>query len=84
VDGHYTLATKDSAVLAVLVTSEDTSHHPAVKTNSVNVTRGDGTFTVYFYMWHAGDPHISFYPDSKSSDSFGAVYFNGVDAWAKS
>jgi hypothetical protein len=82
IDGRYTLSSKDAASLGVFV-SPDTGQHPAVKNNSISITRGDGTFTVFVYVWHKGDPFISLYSDGKADNSFGAVYFNGIDPWAK-
>ena len=82
VDGHYTLKSKETANVAVCVTNVDMKSHPAIKNDSVTIARGDGTFTVYFYMWHDGDPYINFYSSNKT-DSFDGVYFNGKDDWAR-
>ncbi len=83
IDGHYTLQSRDNANLTAGVTSEDTSRHPAVKNGTVEIARGDGTFSVYMYVWHAGDPHVCLYPDNKGDDSIDCLYFNGPDSWSQ-
>ena len=72
--GTYKLASHEKADLAVEVTSADTRHFPSLRPQYMKVDKGDGHFTVYFYMWTNGNAHMSFYPADGGS-SFASVYF---------
>jgi hypothetical protein len=74
IKGSYTLASHDSATLEVEVTSSSPLHDPHLKTQSIMVDRGDGHFTLYWYFWSDGNPHLSFYPADGGS-SFTSLYF---------
>ena len=45
---------------------------PSLKTQSVDVTKGSGTFTLLYAMICNGWPHVSFYAGGQSA---GGVYF---------
>ncbi len=85
VDGHYRLASHEEASLGISVTSAiDPRYDSRVpgRIESMNVNKGEGTFSLYFKMGSSGSAHMSFYP-AKGGQSFARVYFNGTDAWAK-
>jgi hypothetical protein len=77
VKGTYKLASRDQARLAANVTTSG-SHRgeptPDMRTQSTTVDKGEGRFTLLFYMWQDGSPHVSFYP-YPSGDSFAGAYF---------
>ena|ERR1700722_4931343 len=80
VDGHYTLASRDTALLAIWVTNGDTAEK--FTDNQMTISRGSGNFTLYLHMGPKGDPHVSFYAVGAGGSSFGGIYFNGADAWS--
>ncbi len=89
IKGTYRLSSKDKATLAAYVTDDGTyqnakdfSNVPTQKTQSMTVERGDGRFSLIFYMWHDGKPHLSFYP-ATSGESFASVYFGTGDSVLK-
>lgn len=74
IKGTYTLASHEKASLACDITSSDQTHYPPLSTQSITVDKGDGHFTLYWYCWCDGNPHLSFYP-LKQGSSFASVYF---------
>jgi beta-lactamase regulating signal transducer with metallopeptidase domain len=76
IKGTYTLASHDRASLTINVTAASASDGwgPSLKTQSVDVTKGSGTFTLLYAMICKGWPHVSFYPKGNGSD-FGGTYF---------
>lgn len=76
VKGTYTLASHDRASLTMNVTAALASEGTGstLKTQSVDVTKGSGTFTLLYAMICKGWPHVSFYPGGGGSD-FGGTYF---------
>jgi hypothetical protein len=74
IKGTYALASHDRANLEVEVTSRNPAHDPHLRTQSMVADRGDGHFTLYWYFWSDGNPHLSFYPAGGGS-SFASVYF---------
>jgi beta-lactamase regulating signal transducer with metallopeptidase domain len=76
IKGTYTLASHDRAGLMVSVTAAKASEGTGstLKTQSVDVTKGSGTFTLIYAMICQGWPHVSFYPKGNGSD-FGGTYF---------
>jgi len=76
VKGSYRLGSEKNAMLAAYVTVKTREHDrtPSQKTQSMVVDQGDGRFSLIFYMWHEGNPHLSFYP-SQGGSSFANVYF---------
>jgi len=83
VDGHYALGSCDEAQLAINVTNGQGDSHAGVLPKDLIVTRGEGTFSLYFRMNAGGDAHLSFYPAGHGGASFASVYFNGPDAWSQ-
>ncbi len=82
IKGTYTLASHPKATLAIYTTSNSTVHDPCMNTQSMTVDQGDGHFTLYWYMFSSGNPHLSFYPADGGS-SFTAVYFGTGDSVLK-
>ena len=85
--GTYRLASRDKAMLAVYTTvgnADPTAGRyrdvPDQKTQWMTVERGEGRFTLIFYMWQKGNPHVSFYSDR---ESFASVYFGTGDSVLK-
>jgi beta-lactamase regulating signal transducer with metallopeptidase domain len=76
VKGTYKLASQDQALLAAFVTSSGTKSFsiPNMRTQKMRIEKGEGRFTLIFYMWEDGSPHVSFYPIPTGS-SFAGVYF---------
>jgi hypothetical protein len=76
VTGRYTLASVDSARLAVYVTASDPKEAwgPSAAGQTVNVGRGSGTFTLVLPMAGSGWPHASFY-NAGGGGSLGGTYF---------
>ena len=76
VKGTYRLSSEKNATLAayVTVTTREHDRTPTQSTQSMTVDQGDGRFSLIFYMWHDGNPHVSFYP-AQGGSSFANVYF---------
>ncbi|HEY4307809.1 MAG TPA: M56 family metallopeptidase [Pirellulales bacterium] len=77
VKGTYRLLSHDSAQLAAYVTTSSKSAFrstPTQKTQSIMIDKGKGKFSLIFYMWDDGWPHLSYYPAS-GGESFSAIYF---------
>ena len=77
VQGTYKLASQDKALLAAFVTTggpHASTPTPNLRTQEMTVGKGEGHFTLLFYMWGDGSPHVSFYP-VPSGNSFAGVYF---------
>jgi hypothetical protein len=77
VRGTYKLASLEKATLAAYVTtpaSQPEVPHALSAEQTTTVSKGEGQFTLRFHMWHAGDPHVSFYPAGGGNSLFG-VYF---------
>jgi beta-lactamase regulating signal transducer with metallopeptidase domain len=73
VKGTYHLASHDKAALQLQETSSDLRHFQQGPNQSVDVSHGDGTFTLTEVMVDEdGKPHVSFYADGPS---IGGVYF---------
>ncbi len=71
IKGTYTLRSHDRASLTVNVTAASASEGtgPSLPTQSVDVTKGSGTFTLLYAMICKGWPHVSFYPKEGGGDS---------------
>lgn len=77
VKGTYKLVSRNEAQLAINVTTSGAHRgesNPNMRTKEMTVVKGDGRFSLVFYMWQDGSPHVSFYP-YPSGDSFAGVYF---------
>ncbi len=76
IKGTYTLASHDRASLMVGVTAAIASEGTGstLKTQSVEVTKGSGNFTLLYAMICKGWPHVSFYPAGGGGD-LGGTYF---------
>jgi beta-lactamase regulating signal transducer with metallopeptidase domain len=86
VKGTYKLASQDRATLAAFVTTSQElpgGSTPVMRTQKMTVSKGEGSFTLLFYMWQDGSPHVSFYPSS-SGNSFAEVYFGSGASPSKS
>jgi beta-lactamase regulating signal transducer with metallopeptidase domain len=88
VRGTYKLTSQDKALLTVGVTTErfqpSESHpgvtnesHPPLPRQKVIVEKGEGAFTLQFYMTH-GQPHVSFYPLKGGSGFAGRNFGNAI------
>jgi beta-lactamase regulating signal transducer with metallopeptidase domain len=88
VRGTYKLISHDKAVLSVGVTTErfhaGESHtaaanesHPPLAKQKIIVEKGEGSFTLQFYMVH-GRPHVSFYPVEGGSSFAGRNFGNVI------
>lgn len=85
VKGTYRLLSQDSARLSAYVTSDRKSSAqsvPSQKTQTIVIEKGKGQFSLIFYMWDDGWPHLSYYP-AKGGSSFSAVYFGTGDCLLK-
>ena len=82
VKGTYRLGSEKSATLASYVTTSADSKFnstPNYKTQNITVQQGEGRFSLIFYMWDKGKPHLAFYP-ANGGTSFGNVYFGTGDS----
>ncbi len=79
ITGTYTLASRDKATLAASVTARnpEDGRGPWNKAQTVTVSKGQGSFTLYLPISVAGWPHVSFYG---ASDSFGGTYIGTGDS----
>lgn len=88
VRGTYKLVSQDKALLSVGVTTErfqpGESHpgvtnesHPPLPRQKVIVEKGEGAFTLQFYMTH-GQPHVSFYPLEDGSGFAGRNFGHAI------
>jgi hypothetical protein len=79
VKGTYTLVSHDHATLSISVSAKDPRNARGYtrKTQSVNITRGSGKFTVTERMACEGYPHLSF---NGNDGNFGDMYF-GAGSW---
>jgi beta-lactamase regulating signal transducer with metallopeptidase domain len=77
IKGTYTLTSHDRANLTINVTAAIASEGTGstLKTQSVEVTKGIGTFTLLYSMICKGWPHVSFYPAAEGGSDFGGTYF---------
>jgi hypothetical protein len=50
-----------------------------MRTQKLTVDKGEGSFSLIFYMWAEGSPHVSFYP-VPSGSSFAGIYFGTGDS----
>jgi hypothetical protein len=83
VKGTYRLASHDSATLGVFVTADARdlkANHVKMQTMQATIIkRGEGKFSLLFYMWSDGKPHLSFYPEN-GGDGLGGIYFGTGDS----
>lgn len=79
VTGTYKLVSRDRAELAAFVTTSGRhgGSTPVMRTQTITVNKGEGQFTLLFYMWQDGSPHVSFYP-LPSGNSFAGIYFGNA------
>ena len=77
ISGKYTLASHDSATLAASVTARSAADGvgPWNPAQRMDITKGQGTFTLLLPISIDGSPHISFY----DSNSFGGCYIASLD-----
>jgi beta-lactamase regulating signal transducer with metallopeptidase domain len=78
VTGTYKLASEDRASLAAFVTTsrnQGSASTPVMHTQTMTISKGEGRFTLIFYMWQNGTPHVSFYSAS-SGNAFAGIYFD--------
>jgi beta-lactamase regulating signal transducer with metallopeptidase domain len=79
VKGTYKLVSQDKALLAIYETTKGPQSIPVMQTQKMRVEKGEGHFSLIFYMWSSGSPHVSFYPVPAGS-SFAGVYFGTGDS----
>lgn len=79
ISGTYTLTSRDQATLAASITARDSADGwgPWNKAQTMAITKGHGTFTLYLPVSISGWPHVSFY--GKWSD-FGGSYIGTGDS----
>ncbi len=77
VKGTYRLGSGETASLAVHNTTSGPSGYgtiPTQRTQTMMIHRGEGRFSLLFYMWDKGNPHVAFYP-AHGGSSVANVYF---------
>lgn len=79
VDGQYTLASHDSADLALFMTVADRSPTSVDPRQTMRIEKGSGSFRLIRNIYTNGFLHISFYPSS-GGGSFGGIHF-GQGQW---
>jgi hypothetical protein len=89
IDGAYTLGSQDEATLAAYVTAKQANiprgANKPIPGQSIRITKGSGTFSVYLKVQDEGCPHVSFYPvvrgESFAGEYFGTGDFLPPDSW---
>lgn len=82
VSGHYTLSSRERAVLYFGTTSSD----PLTQVSAEDVPAGSGSFQLAHVLPASGRPHLSFY-DKETGKPFGGVsfgtgdYLRAAEAW---
>lgn len=76
VRGDYTLQSRDSALLAINLTSSQNSQTSGLATSRKQITAGSGTFELEFLVQAVGTVHVTFY-STVNGASFGGIYFAG-------
>lgn len=79
VKGTYKLVSQDKALLVTYETTNGPQSVPVMRTQKMTVDKGEGRFSLIFYMWSPGSPHVSFYP-VPSGSSFAGIYFGTGDS----
>lgn len=76
IDGAYTLASHEQAMLAAFATATvpDEPHRQMIAGQSLTIKKGSGTFTLFLKVEDPECPHVSFYP-SGGGESFAGEYF---------
>jgi hypothetical protein len=79
VEGTYTLASRDEALLSLSITTVKNISTPVEASQTMHVLKGSGSFRLYQTLWAEGYLHASFniWPHGSA---FGGVYF-GQDPW---
>lgn len=78
--GSYTLTSMDKALLGLFITTRNVGVVPYFRHQMSKISKGSGTFLLWYQMTVDGDPHVSFYPASKDSEAHGGVYFEETDS----
>jgi hypothetical protein len=73
VKGHYTLASHDTALLALYITSSYSTGFPEDKKQTIKISRGSGDFELIHPHLVVGLPHVSMY--GNNGHPFAAIYF---------
>jgi len=79
VEGTYTLASRDEALLGLSITTVKNVSTPIGPNQTMRVQKGSGSFRLVQTMWAEGYPHASFSSWPHGS-AFCGVYF-GQDPW---
>ncbi len=82
--GTYRLSSRDKATLSVFTTAKDAADGkgPVFAEQTIQIERGDGSFTLVLPMSYRGWPHASFYP-AEGGEGFGGTYFGTDDSVLK-
>lgn len=89
IDGAYTLGSQEQAKLAAYVTAKHANEprgaNKPILGQSIRISKGSGTFSVYLRVENEGCPHVSFYPvqqgQSFAGEYFGTGNFLPPDSW---
>ena len=83
IKGTYTLGSRDRAMLLASITATDSDGKSgSLKVQTLQIERGEGTFTLLLPMSYRGLPHVSFYP-AGGGEAFGGNYFGTGDSVLK-
>jgi beta-lactamase regulating signal transducer with metallopeptidase domain len=86
IKGTYRLNSEKDAMLTAYVTVDGGKvaelRVPDQQTQKMMVEQGEGRFSLIYYMWQDGWPHLSFYPNNGGS-WIGTVYFGTGDTVLK-
>jgi beta-lactamase regulating signal transducer with metallopeptidase domain len=83
IKGTYTLGSRDRATLLASITATDSDGKSgSLKVQTLQIERGEGTFTLLLPMSYRGLPHVSFYP-AGGGEGFGGNYFGTGDSVLK-
>src|SRR5579863_2121106 len=73
--GSYTLSSMDHAILGLFETVRTYGSTPVFHSQWARISKGSGTFLLWYQMRSDGAPHVSFYPPGSGEEARGGVYF---------
>jgi hypothetical protein len=73
--GSYTLVSMDHAILGLFQTVPPQGPTPVFHSQWARISKGSGTFLLWYAKKFYGEPHVSFYPLEQGMEARGGVYF---------
>jgi hypothetical protein len=76
--GSYTLVSMDHAILGLFQTVPPQGPTPVFHSQWARISKGSGTFLLWYEKKFYGEPHVSFYPLEPGMEARGGVYFKVI------